>query len=552
MESKTDRRLKIAWMNPPADRMFYEYNLAWMYIKTHVDLYSSHKDKIDWIKPIYDWHDIQTIPEAVERFKDADVILFSNYIWNYSVNLEAAKYVKEKYPHILTVMGGPQSEWLNPDFVKKYWMYDYHCEPVSPAEIYTLDWIDSWFEDGKPLHHKIAFDKRSLVSKTFEYPEVSIYEHNKDYIVEAKKYFDSIGATPRIAWESTRGCPFRCTFCEWGGGTGGKMKKKPMEIIVRDLDCLKELGFKEIDVIDSNAGAFKERDWEIFRLLKERNMRIMVISMLKTKDLKRKKEITDKLMENGFSANLSVQTFSKVALTNAQRPDLDLEQQFELVEYIRNKLIQEHGENFFDKPAEEIAEIASVEFIMGMPGSTKEDFYNEYEMMEMLGSWVDGRFDYNYLPNTIASTEQDLDKFKVVLSPVYTKSIFNTKNHFHTISNCYSYSKEDMHEMFFMNCAGNYLRKNVYDMFKDTVDIVQFMKDCYVILSDMDDFDFINNQIKRYFDPNEPSDFFNFVDFDGELRYKTEVISNFAERNNKMLMAALMTKYYVNMDKVLA
>jgi len=139
-----------------------------------------------------------------------------------------------------------------------------------------------------------------------------------------------------------------------------------------------------------------------------------------------------------------------------------------------------------------------------------------------------------------------------VLSPVYTKSIFNTKNHFHTISNCYSYSKEDMHEMFFMNCAGNYLRKNVYDMFKDTVDIVQFMKDCYVILSDMDDFDFINNQIKRYFDPNEPSDFFNFVDFDGELRYKTEVISNFAERNNKMLMAALMTKYYVNMDKVLA
>jgi hypothetical protein len=68
----------------------------------------------------------------------------------------------------------------------------------------------------------------------------------------------------------------------------------------------------------------------------------------------------------------------------------------------------------------------------------------------------------------------------------------------------------------------------------------------------MDDFDFINNQIKRYFDPNEPSDFFNFVDFDGELRYKTEVISNFAERNNKMLMAALMTKYYVNMDKVLA
>lgn len=550
MENQANRSLKIAWMNPPADRMFYEYNLAWMYIKTHVDLYSPYKDKIEWIEPIYDWHDIETIEEAVTRFKDADVILFSNYIWNYSVNTTAAKIVKDKYPHILTIMGGPQSEWHNPNFIKKYWMYDYHCEPVSPAEIYMLDWIAGYFEDQIPLHHKIAYDKRSILSKGFEYPDKSIYVHNKDYIRKAKKYFDKIGATPRIAWESTRGCPFRCTFCEWGGGTGAKLKKKDMKIIIEDLDCLQELGFKQIDVIDSNAGAFKDRDWKIFELLKERDMRIMVISMLKTKDLERKKEITDKLMENGFSANLSVQTFSKVALTNAQRPDLDLEQQFELVEYIRQKVIDEHGEEFFDKSAEDIAEIASVEFIMGMPGSTKEDFYQEYSMMEMLGSWVDGRFDYNYLPNTIASTSEDLEKFGVVLTPVYTKSIFNTKNHFYTISHCYSYSQEEMYEMFFMNLAGKYLRQNVYDLVSEYVDIVQFMKDCYPIISKFDDFDFVQNQIVRYFDINEPSDFFNFMDLDGQYKYKATVISNYIKKNEKLLLAELMTKYFVKFDKV--
>jgi hypothetical protein len=545
-----NKKLKIAWFGPPSDRMFCEYSLAWMYIKTYVDLKSPYKDHIEWIKPIYDWSDINTLEEAVTRFKDADVILFSSYIWNYSINIEAAKYIKKNYSNIFTVLGGPQSEWNHPDFIQYYDMFDYHCDPASPSEVYMFDWITSWFEDGTPVHSKISYDKRSILKKPFDYPEVSIYEHNKDYIIEAKKFFDSLGLTHRIPWETTRGCPFRCTFCEWGE-LGGKMKKKPIEIIVKDLDVLEELGFEEVDIIDSNIGAFKDRDWEIIEMLEKRNLRIMVVSMLKTKNLNRKREIIDKLMDHGFIANLSIQTFSKDALKNAQRPDLDLAEQFELVKHIRNRIIREHGKDFFKKPAKEIAEVASIEFILGMPGSTIEDFYNEYEMMEMMGSWVDGRFDFNYLPNTIANTKQDLEKFSVVLTPVYTRSIFNTKNHFYTISHCYSYTQKEMYEMFLMNVAGNYLRKNVYDIFKDEVDIVQFMKDCYKFLKEVDDFDWVNKQIKQYFDPNEPSDYFNFIDFNGELLHRTVVIGNFVERNKKLLMAYLMEKYFVNEERLM-
>jgi radical SAM superfamily enzyme YgiQ (UPF0313 family) len=548
MESKTNsnmknKNLKIAWFGPPANRIYYEYSLAWMYTKTYVDLKSPYKDCIEWIEPIYNWRDLVSVEEAISYFKNADVILFSSYIWNYSINIEAAQYVKKNYPNILTILGGPQSEWNHPDFIQRYDMFDYHCEPVSPAEVYMFDWITSWFEDGIPVHSKIAYDKRSTLKKPFEYPEKSIYVYNKEFIEKAKSYFDSVGVTPRIGFETTRGCPFKCTFCEWGGGTGSKMKKKPMDIIIQDLDCLSQLGFKEVDIIDSNLGAFKDRDWEILQLIKDRGLDIMVISMLKTKDLNRKKEIVDKLMDNGHAANLSVQTFSQTALSNAQRPDLNLEQQFELVEYIRDRIVKEHGEDFFDKSAKEIAEIASVEFIMGMPGSTKEDFYQEYSMMELLGSWVDGRFDYNYLPNTIASTQDDLVKFGVELSPVYTMSIFGTKNHFCTISNCSSYTKEDMYEMFFMNLAGNYLRKNIYDLVKNHVNIVDFLKDCYQALSKCEDFNYVQQQIIEYFDKDKPSDFFNFVNLDGNIVNRSQLINTFIERNRQLLIAQLMNQY---------
>jgi len=539
--------LTVAWFQPPAERDFYEYSLAYLFTKTHYSLYGKYNNQVIWKDPIYDWYDLLSIEEAVDRFKDVDVIFFSNYVWNYSINEIAAKIIKEKYPNIKTVVGGPQLEYSREDFFDRYDMFDYHCEPTMSAELYIEDWINQYFENNQqPDHLKISFDKRSQLRKSFNYPYVSIYKDNYNFIKKAKKYFDSKGIKSRIGYETTRGCPFKCTFCEWGGGTGTKLKKKEIEHIKEDLDVIQSLGFEEIDLIDSNLGAFKNRDWQLLDLIHQRGLKIMVLSLLKTKDLSVKKTIIDNLMSRGYRANLSVQTFSKTALTNAQRPDLNLEQQFELCEYIRNRVIKEQGIDFFQRPYNKIKEIASVEFIMGMPGSTKEDFYAEFAMMELLMSWNDGRFEYSYLPYTIASSEEDKSKFGVNLVPVYTESIFNTKNYFQTISYCYSYSLKDMYEMYLINQAGTILRKDFYDDFKDFVDIVDFMKSIYEILESCPQFDYIQSQIEKFFDPTEPSDFYNLIDFDGKPKYKKSVIENFITMNAGIIKAQLFAKFFTH------
>jgi len=534
--------LNIAWFQPPADRTYYEYSLAYLFTRTHYKLYGKYNKNVNWMDPIYDWLDIQTIEQAVDRLKDADVICFSNYVWNYSVNDRAAEYVKQKYPHIKTIVGGPQLEYSNPDFDNRYKMFDYHCEPTMSAELYLEDWINGYFEDNKqPIHSKIAYERKSTVRKSFNYPYVSVYEDNIEFIRQAKQYFDSKNIMSRIGYETTRGCPFKCTFCEWGGGTGEKLKKKDTQHIKKDLDVIASLGFKEIDLIDSNLGAFKERDWQLLEMIHERGLRIMVLSLLKTKDLERKKTIIDNLMDRGYRANLSVQTFSKEALTNAQRPDLDLEQQFELVYHIRQRVVDMYGEQFFEKSAEEIKEIASVEFIMGMPGSNKNDFYKEYLMMEMLGSWLDGRFEYSYLPFTIASSDEDKLKFDVHLVPVYTESIFGTRNYFETISHCYSYTKDDMYEMFLMNLAGNYLRKNFYDFVKEDINIVDFMRACYPALQNCHGFTFIHEQIVNFFDPTTASDFFNLEGIHGDVKHKRLVVEEWLEVNRTLILSQLLS-----------
>lgn len=537
--------LRIAFFNPSAERNYYAWNLTWMFCKTHYDLHGRHRDAVQWIEPIYDWYDIETIEQAIERYIDADVIMFSSYIWNYSVNDQAACWIKQHHPHIKTLLGGPQVDIHRRDFEHRYSMYDYICEATMPAELYMQDWIDSWFKNNhKPDPAEIAFDIKSRgLKKSFYYPYVSVYREHYDYIRRAKAYFESRGMPVSMIYESTRGCPFRCTFCEWGGGTGVKLEKKTIEQIREDLDCIEELGFKTIDLIDSNIGMLEKRDFEMLRIIEQKGMRVHVLSLLKTEKLERKKKIIDQLVDLGLRANLSVQTFSQEALNNALRPDLTLEQQFELCYHIRDRLKQRYGEEFFRRPYAEIKEIASVEFIMGMPGSTIDDFYSEFEMMEILHSWSDPRFEYSYLPATEASSAGDLEKHSVELTAIYSTSMFGTKNYFHTIAGCYSFAREDLYEMFFMNLAAQSLRMNYYDQYRDFISISDFMRSMYPILQNCAGFEHIHQQIVDLYDPTtEARDLFYLIDSQGQQRYKRDVIADFIASNDAMIRLLLVNE----------
>ena len=73
---------------------------------------------------------------------------------------------------------------------------------------------------------------------------------------EGRPLYDS------IAYETSRGCPFKCAFCEWGtGAIGSKMYQWPMQRIREDWEAIVAAGIKNIWLADSNFGALKlDRD----------------------------------------------------------------------------------------------------------------------------------------------------------------------------------------------------------------------------------------------------------------------------------------------------
>ena len=75
----------------------------------------------------------------------------------------------------------------------------------------------------------------------------------------------------RLILDSSRGCMYSCTFCEWGGGTSTKVVFKPLEDMILDLEAaFSILKPRFMDIINANFG-IEKNDIQIAKKLVEIN-----------------------------------------------------------------------------------------------------------------------------------------------------------------------------------------------------------------------------------------------------------------------------------------
>jgi radical SAM superfamily enzyme YgiQ (UPF0313 family) len=43
-----------------------------------------------------------------------------------------------------------------------------------------------------------------------------------------------------VLWETNRGCPFQCTFCDWGSATAAKVNQFELDRLLREVDWFAE------------------------------------------------------------------------------------------------------------------------------------------------------------------------------------------------------------------------------------------------------------------------------------------------------------------------
>jgi hypothetical protein len=517
-------KVKVCFINPPHADWSLANNMTYLMCQSYYNRFGRYRDRVEWLPAPYRYNEYKSIEEIVSEIIEADIIMFSSYAWNYSICDDVARVVKQRNPEKITLLGGPHIGTNEPEFLAHRTFYDYVCQPTKPGETFIQDVIDCVIENRlSPENISWELKSQRVINAEFDV-DYSVYEEHQEYLSEMLNHAKNNRIEPFIVLETTRGCPYKCVYCEWGGGIGTKIIKKSIDLVKRDILALKKAGFRDAYLTDANFGAFEERDVSIFKFAWENNFNLTDISSFKSKDLQRRKRLIDTLSsivgrtrkkylkseddmwsDTEFTSlipTVSIQSISEEAMKIADRVDLSYNDKLALSRHI-NYMCEKEG---YPVPA--------LELILGMPGSTLDDFYTEMNIIWDFKAWTSFRHDYMFLPDSRLNSKEYKEKYKIETVEVFSDIVDedgtdnwydlyrNKKTYFKTIRSCYSFTAEEMHEMWFMNSASNYILREIYPVLEPHVTPKDFTKTAYDVINTIEDFDEIKKQIVDIFDPN--------------------------------------------------
>jgi anaerobic magnesium-protoporphyrin IX monomethyl ester cyclase len=195
---------------------------------------------------------------------EADVILFSCYIWNTELTLKLASDLKQLAPDTVIVLGGPEVSFGAFDMMVRNRAVD--CIVRGEGEEICRELLLA-LRDGTPLD--------DIAGITYREGEEVVANPERDAIAELDRLPSPFAAglvdltKPLVYYETSRGCPFSCAFCMSSIDSG--VRSFPMDRIRRDLLLLMEAGVQTVKLVDRTFNFDAARANEIWHFILEHN-----------------------------------------------------------------------------------------------------------------------------------------------------------------------------------------------------------------------------------------------------------------------------------------
>lgn len=353
---------RILLVNPPSSRSIYQRSKVRAAIFTFPPIslatlggalleQGAKVRALDMAASLDPWRELE---EVVQRFAPDDAgITFTTPLYNEA--LEISRRIKGLGPQIRVIGGGPHAS----------------AQPKETLLESTLDGIVvgegeqavvEMFIDEKPWHdilgltykddgHIVSNGPRPLIRDldTLPMPAWSLFDSQR-YI--CSKIISR--ANPVAAIETSRGCPFGCIYCS-KAVFGRKVRFKSPERVVREIEALLALGFREVHIIDDLFTADLNRAKRICDLIVERGLHFPWQLPNGIRVTHVDQEFVAKAGRAGcYSIGLGVESGSQQLLDNVDKRHT-LEQCRQAVKVIQNQGLE-----------------VVCFFIIGLPGETKE------------------------------------------------------------------------------------------------------------------------------------------------------------------------------------
>jgi len=346
----------------------YTAGCLWAYAQAQPDIDSRYElNQLIWHR--------DPIDQVVEQLKNDSVVGFCTYVWNLQYHLHLAQALKLRNPDCLIVFGGPEPAVSDPEIFNKY------------------PWIDAIVKNegemtfAEILRNLYCFDTVPgiLINRNLQIINTGQAQRMNDLSVLPSPYltglFDNLlKNNPDVKWaatlETNRGCPYQCTFCDWGSLTLSKIKKFTLERVYADLEWVSKNQIDYLFIADANFGIFPERDRSIAEKFIELQKQYKAPNGFATSFAKNQNievvEIVELLAKNLLHAStglkISLQSFDDNTLEAIKRKNLKSNNIAEILKIGREKGVP-----------------IGTELIMGLPRETLESWKNNLWKLLDLG-----------------------------------------------------------------------------------------------------------------------------------------------------------------------
>jgi hypothetical protein len=310
--------------------------------------------------------------------KGPGIFLFSNYVWSTATNLEHSAMVKQLDRRHITVHGGPDTPKYEGD-AQRFFADNPHIDVAVHGEgeatfIDMLVALRGSASDGPPDLSVLA----GVPGLSFRDGDRVVSTGPRDRIADLDEipspiltglydgFIPAGGGPGGLNLETNRGCPYGCTFCDWGSATLSRVRKFDIDRVYAELEWCAKNGFK-VMIADANFGIF-ERDVDISQRIADLKSTYgfprFVGNNYAKNTVKHLSKIIEIFTDAGIVAEgkMSMQTFDEGTLTTIRRKNIKVEKYHDLsVEFRRNELPM------------------SVDLMMGLPGATPETFRNDLQ-----------------------------------------------------------------------------------------------------------------------------------------------------------------------------
>ncbi len=347
---------------------------------------------------VYQFRKFEDMHTTMEDVKP-DLVAFGSYSWNTSLTQKTAAYLRERFPDTVIAVGGPDISQNIPMAHRDLQAtpsFDFVMPNEGEGPLRAL--IEAYREHGsrKSLLGQVVPGCITINPETGGHLGSAQARFEDDINNIPSPYLDGF-MDPFLAdpdylpiIQTSRGCPYRCTFCVSGKDTWSKVKAFDIDRVKAEIDYVAEnASNKYLRLADENFGIL-HRDVEIaeYIMKKRRDTGFpTAVSIYTDKHPTDRVKTINKLMKDCLPFCISFQSTTPDVLKAIKRINLKDQEIESAVDFARNNEL-----------------MLVTELIFPLPGETRESFFGSVDKL------IDHRFEsisINHM-RLLKGTEMDL------------------------------------------------------------------------------------------------------------------------------------------------